>query len=151
MIDDNKNTVGRLISVLFRYGQIYIGKNLKTHGVGKGQYIFLIALYRQDGISQEELSTYAKVDKGTTAKALKKLEEEGYIIRKTCEKDKRSNNVYLTEKAIEVKPQMRKTLMDWTNILCAGFSDEEREYALTMLERMEENASKHILDNDISE
>ena len=110
---DARNTIPRWISLLYRYGQMYIGEHLKAYDIGKGQHIFLNALYKEDGLTQEDLADYLKIDKGTTAKALKKLEEQGYITRTVSEKDKRCNEVHLTEKALLIKEDVRKVLTDW--------------------------------------
>ena len=95
-MEEKKSSIGRSISLLYRYGQMFAGDRLKRHGVGKGQYIFLKALYREDGINQEALSDYLCIDKGTTAKAVKKLEAESYVERSVSSDDKRSYKVYLT-------------------------------------------------------
>jgi len=139
-MEENRNSLGRWIALLHRYKHAYIGRELKDYNIGKGQYIFLNALYKQEGISQEQLSDYLKIDKGTTAKAIKKLEEEEYVIRKIDEKDKRAYNLYLTEKAIRIKPAVRKAMKDWRDILYSGFTEEEKELALSLVERMGKNA-----------
>jgi len=150
-MSENRNSLARWISLLHRYGHIYVGKELKEYNISKGQYIFLNALYKQEGISQEQLSDYLKIDKGTTAKAIKKLEEEEYVIRKIDAKDKRAYNIYLTEKAIKIKPVVRKAMTDWIDILYSGFSEEEKELSLALLEKMGENAAAYTEDyfNDI--
>lgn len=142
-MSENKNSLARWISLLHRYGHIYVGKQLKEYNISKGQYIFLNALYKQEGISQEKLSDYLKIDKGTTAKAIKKLEEEAYVIRKVDVKDKRAYNIYLTEKAMKIKPIVRKAMTDWIDILYSGFSEEEKELSIALLDRMGENAAAY--------
>lgn len=139
---DTRNTIPRWISLLYRYGQMYIGEHLKEYEIGKGQHIFLNALYKEDGLSQEELADYLKIDKGTTAKALKKLEEQGYITRTVSEKDKRRNEVHLTDKALGIKDNVRKVLTDWRERLTHGLSEEEKKLALTILEKMGNNAAQ---------
>jgi len=139
-MNENRNSVARWISLLHRYGHMYVGRNLKQYNISKGQYIFLNALYKKDGLRQEQLSDYLKINKGTTAKAIKRLEEDEYIIRNVDKKDKRAYNVHLTDKAIKVKPMVRKAMTSWTNILFLGFSEEEKETCLALLERMGENA-----------
>ena len=140
-MNENKNSLARWISLLHRYGHVYVGRKLKRYNISKGQYIFLNALYKKDGIRHE-----LKIDKGTTAKAIKKLEDDEYIIRKVDAKDKRAYNVYLTEKALKMKPMIRKAMMNWTDILLSGFSEEEKEISLDLLERMGENATKFTHD-----
>lgn len=140
----NKDSFGRWISLIYRYGQTHISRRLKDYNIGRGQYIFLIALYEKDGISQEQLTDYLKIGKCTTARALKKLEENHYIIRKQDLMDKRAYKVCLTEKAYEVKPVIDLILTEWAHILSYNFSEEEKKIALNMFEKMAENASEKL-------
>jgi DNA-binding MarR family transcriptional regulator len=144
---DQRNSIPRWVSLLYRYGQMYIGDKLKHTEIGKGQHIFLNALYKADGLSQEELSAYLKIDKGTTAKALKKLEELGYVTRQVRDEDKRCYQVFLTDKALGIKEEVRNILMDWRKALAAGFSEEEERLAFEILEKMGINAAQFIEHN----
>lgn len=72
MIQSDKS-VGRYISILYRQAQAYISSQMKQYNIGSGQYSFLLVLYRNDGISQEELSDQLMIDKGTTARAIDKF------------------------------------------------------------------------------
>lgn len=146
---ENKHSIPRMISLIYRTGHIYIGKQLKEYNIGKGQYIFLNALYKKDNISQEELSSYLRIDKGTTAKALKKLEEEGLIERTADDKDRRANKVCLTEKAKLIRQDVRTVLHDWKNVLLTDFTEEEEELAFKILEKMCDNAENHVI-NDLN-
>ncbi|WP_409344442.1 MarR family winged helix-turn-helix transcriptional regulator [Paenibacillus sp. MBLB4367] len=141
---EHKYTIPRWISLLYRTGQTYIGNRLKHHEVGKGQFMFLNALYREDGLSQDEIADYLRIDKGTTAKALKKLEEQGYVTRQAREDDKRFNRVFLTAAALEIKDEVRGVLTDWRSLLTEGFTETEKEQALTLLERMGDNAARYM-------
>lgn len=97
--------IGKYVSEIYRHNMIVINKEFADLNIGAGQYIFLINLYRNEGIRQEEISENVKIDKGTTARAIKKLEEEGYVYRKVDEKDKRANRIFLTKKAINIKEE----------------------------------------------
>ncbi|UUZ82713.1 MarR family transcriptional regulator [Paenibacillus sp. P26] len=137
---EQRYTISRWVSLLYRYGQMYIGDRLKDYDIGRGQHIFLNALYKEDGLSQEELSSYLKIDKGTTAKAIKKLEEQGYVTRTIRDDDRRTYRIFLTGKALGIKDEVRGVLADWRNILSHGFTEEEKQAALDLLERMGRNA-----------
>jgi DNA-binding MarR family transcriptional regulator len=139
---DHKNSIPRWVSLIYRYGQMYIGDKLKHHEISRGQHIFLNALYKEDGLSQEEISSYLKIDKGTTAKALKKLEALGYVRRQVRDEDRRFNRVYLTEKALSIKDEVRAVLIGWRELLTDGFSEEQKELACDILEKMGSNASR---------
>ncbi|MFH5181716.1 MarR family winged helix-turn-helix transcriptional regulator [Paenibacillus sp. TAB 01] len=144
---DRQYTIPRWVSLLYRYGQMYIGDRLNDSDIGKGQYIFLNALYKQDGLSQEALSHELKIDKGTTAKALKKLEEQGYVLRKIRDEDKRSYRIFLTDKALRIKEEVRQVLIDWRHILSDGLTEQEQYAALELLEKMGRNAAAYFEGN----
>jgi DNA-binding MarR family transcriptional regulator len=139
---NKKEFVGKAISYLYRYEQIYIGKKIELYGIGSGQFPFLMRLYREDGINQERLSDYLKIDKGTTTRAIQKLVDEGYVFRQRDEKDKRSYRVFLTEKGKKLEPEMRKIVSEWEDILFFGFDDNQRKEVKNSLEIMFENVSR---------
>jgi DNA-binding MarR family transcriptional regulator len=139
-----KEFVGKAISYLYRYEQIYIGKKIEPYGIGSGQFPFLMRLYREDGINQESLSNYLKIDKGTTTRAIQKLVNEGYVFRQRDEKDKRSYRVFLTEKGKKLEPDLKKIVSEWEDILFFGFNDSKRKEIKNSLEIMFENVSQII-------
>ena len=99
----SREPIGKYISQLYRKGGTQISKEISTFGIGQGQLMFLTQLYKQDGISQEELTEILRIDKGTTARAIKKLEEENLVTRIKDEQDRRAYKVYLTEKAKSIE------------------------------------------------
>ncbi|AKB79740.1 Transcriptional regulator, MarR family [Methanosarcina horonobensis HB-1 = JCM 15518] len=137
-----KEFIGKAISYLYRYEQIFIGKKIEPYGIGSGQFPFLMRLYREDGINQESLSDYLKIDKGTTARAIQKLVDEGYVFRQRDEKDRRSYRVFLTEKGKKLEPDMKRIASEWEDILFSGFDDSQRKNITNSLGIMFENVLK---------
>lgn len=131
--------LGKYISILYRQGNAFLTKKYSKYNIGSGQYMFLIQLYGKDGLSQEELSSRLNIDKGTTARAIKKLEDEGYIIREIDEDDKRAYKIFLTEKAKEIREGFFKILGEWNNILTSGLTAEEVEIVLKLMKKVANN------------
>lgn len=92
-----------------------------------------------DGLSQEELTEILNIDKGTTAKSIKKLETEGFVMRVKDKNDKRINRVYLTPKALEIKDEFLSSINAWENTLTSNLSYAEKEQALTLLKKITYN------------
>ena len=134
-------SVGRFISCVNRYGKIHLHNELEPYHLGSGQFHFLMALYHKDGINQEHLAELLRIDKGTCARALKRLEDEGYVTRAIDTNDKRAYQIFLTEKAQQMRPVIWRILREWTKTLLTGFSEEEKELLFTFLERIAENAT----------
>ena len=50
MSKDKNESIGRWISLLHRYGNVYINEHLKDYHLGAGQYQFLATLYQNEGL-----------------------------------------------------------------------------------------------------
>lgn len=87
--------------------------------------MFLVNLYKNDGINQEDLAEILNIDKGTTARAIKKLEDEGFIRREKDERDKRAYKLYITDKAKEIKEEVYSILIEWEEVLLCDLTKEE--------------------------
>ena len=143
---NKRDSLGRWIAALFRYGRAYVEIEMKPHGIGKGQFPFLIRLLRDDGCSQDELAESLLMDKTVTARALAKLEKQGFILRRMDAHDSRIKRVYVTDKTRAIREEIFAAPRNWTRVLVRGFTPEERATALDLLERMAANAGREIKD-----
>lgn len=137
-----KNSIGRLISILHRQAQIYINCTLKEYGITSAEYAFLLYLYRKDGITQDELSTYLYIDKSATARAIKSLEEKGYVTRNKDDIDKRCNRVYISEKARACETEIKQRIHRWSEFLTEDMDEESIDMTFTILEGMVEKVER---------
>ena len=80
-----------------------------------------------------------KIEKGTTARALKKLEEQGFVTRIKDENDKRSNKIYLNDKAKDVREGVLDVLNDWNKEITKSLTEEEEEMLKSLLEKVCKN------------
>ncbi|MDP4095068.1 MAG: MarR family transcriptional regulator [Bacillota bacterium] len=137
---NQEQTIGRWISILYRYGQLYVSKKLEPYNIGRAQYVILLALYRKGGIKQEELVDYLKIDKGSIAKSIRKLEKESYIQRSIDLDDKRANKVFLTQKALDIMPLVLDAIKNWEEIIISGLSEGEKQSIENSLHKMAKKA-----------
>ena len=79
------------------------------------------------------------IDKGTTAKAIRRLEELNLIKRLKDSTDKRINRIYLTTKAINIKDEFFYILTKWENMLTKNLSSEELSMGLNILNKLSNN------------
>jgi DNA-binding MarR family transcriptional regulator len=128
--------IGRLVSILHRQSQIYFNYALKEYNITSAEYAFLMYLYRQDGLTQEELSSYLYIDKSATHRAIKSLEKKGYVIKAKDDEDKRYNRVYLSAKAKELKDEIRQRVRRWSEYLREGLEPETVNIVSDVLEKM---------------
>ncbi len=141
-----KDRFGKHISLIYRYSQIFFNSELKKYNLGSGQYIFLINLFQNNGISQEQLSDIVKIDKATTARAIAKLVKESYVIREVNDKDKRAYNLYTTPKAESIKNILFRILDSWNKIMLDNFTNEEKEILLKLTEKVGSNILNQAIE-----
>ncbi len=131
--------VGRYVSVASRYMASYISRRLEPLQMGPGQYMYLFALYREDGQSQQHLSDRLHVDKSATVGAINKLEAAGYVERRAVESDKRCYRIFLTPAGKALKPRLEEIMTDVQAQLTRGMSDEEQETLVQLMRRVTDN------------
>ncbi|MFY3790162.1 MarR family winged helix-turn-helix transcriptional regulator [Ureibacillus sp. MALMAid1270] len=105
----------------------------------RGQYLYLVRICENPGIIQEKLAEMIKVDRTTTARAIKKLEMNGFIEKKEDEQNKKIKKLYPTEKGMEVYPLIKRE-NDYSNrVALQGFSESEAKTILDLLIRVRKN------------
>lgn len=127
---------GRWISILYRQFQVYINSELKEINITSSEYIFLIKLFENGELNQEELSSIYYIDKAATARSIKRLEEKGYIIRYKDKNDKREYRICLTEKAMSVKKRIYDVLNSWDKRICNDINPKKLEEISVILKNM---------------
>ncbi len=133
---------GRWLSIIHRLGQVHLGQALEDWGVGPGQAAFLAELAREDGLSQEELSTLLRMDKGNTARRVAALERAGLVSRRMDPADRRLRRVSLTAAGRRAAGALAEAMAAWEGALTRGFSPAERQALPRLLQRMAVNAER---------
>ena len=101
--------------------------------------VVLRLLAHRDGMRQSELAQKAHLSAPTISATLRRMEEEGLITRRACEKDGRAVGVYLTETGRARHESMIAMLRTLDSVLMQGFDEAETRALADMLERMREN------------
>ncbi len=105
----------------------------------KGQYLYVVRICENPGIIQEKLAEMIKVDRTTAARAIKKLEMNGFIEKKPDPLNKKNKKLFPTEKGYQVYPFIKRE-NDYSNsIALEGFSESEMETIFNLLQRVRKN------------
>lgn len=111
----------------------------KEFELTKGQYLYLVRICEKPGIIQEKLAEMIKVDRTTAARAIKKLEMNGFIEKKDDEHNQKIKKLFPTEKGKKVYPFIRRE-NDYSNtVALEGFSETEVETIFNLLQRVRKN------------
>ncbi|MFW5976588.1 MAG: MarR family winged helix-turn-helix transcriptional regulator [Bacillota bacterium] len=107
---DKKEFIGKYLSIARRAHAALLDEKLKSYDISHGQILLLVTLYKEEGINQHRLCKIYDLDKAGVNRSMKKLKENGYIIKKPDTEDKRKKKIFLTEKAEKFKPRLIEIL-----------------------------------------
>ncbi|KYD03316.1 MarR family winged helix-turn-helix transcriptional regulator [Bacillus atrophaeus] len=111
----------------------------KEYNLTKGQYLYLVRICENPGIIQEKLAEMIKVDRTTAARAIKKLEMNGFIEKMDDEHNKKIKKLFPTEKGKDVFPVIKRENDHSNSVALAGFSEKEAETIFHLLQRIRKN------------
>ncbi|MFD2211693.1 MarR family winged helix-turn-helix transcriptional regulator [Virgibacillus halophilus] len=114
----------------------------KEYDLTKGQYLYLVRICENPGIIQEKLAEMTKVDRTTAARAIKKLEMNGFIEKKDDARNKKIKKLFPTEKGGNVYPFIIRENDHSNTVALAGFSKTEVETISKLLQRVRKNIEK---------
>lgn len=132
--------VNRYTSILYRCSRSFYDRRLEHFGVTSGLPFFLLRISEFPGLTLSELAEKGRFDKATTQRAVRKLEQMGYIKITTDPDDHRIRRMTLTDAARPVLEECYQMLEDWQNIITAGLSAEEIQVVEKLMEKVSDNA-----------
>ncbi|AMG72818.1 MarR family winged helix-turn-helix transcriptional regulator [Sphingopyxis granuli] len=131
-----ENSIGYLARITFRSFSRLLERGTLSHGVSSGQWRFLRQLWREDGITQRELSERVGMREPTTVVALKGLEKAGFITRRKTDADRRKTFIYLTPHAKKLEILLAPINAEVHQIATRGMSDEEVAQLQALMRRV---------------
>ena len=93
----------RQITKIAREVSKFTIRTLREDGIGTAEFDVIHAIRKNPGITQAAIREILALDKGAAARRAANLEAKGYLIRKANPADGRSQLLYATEKADQLK------------------------------------------------
>ncbi|NLD56882.1 MAG: MarR family transcriptional regulator [Methanomicrobiales archaeon] len=132
--------LGATVSITSRGRSVFLNDRLRPLGLSAGLFPVLMLLYKEQNIMQETLVRHYRLDKGTIARAVRKLEDAGYIRRITDPGNRRAVRLFLTVKGKEAAPLLRAIDREWEERILTGLSPEEKHYVQELMHTVARNS-----------
>lgn len=129
----------REIGMIARCLESIANIEFKDLNLNKGQFLYLVRICENPGIIQEKVAEMIKVDRTTAARAIKKLEQQGFIVKVRDEENKKIKKLYATEKGMQLNPFFERELEHSSNVILKDFTDEDKEKFYQYLVKMRKN------------
>lgn len=131
----------RDITEITRCGSQYRSDALAPLGLKACHASYLLEICRDPGISQDQLADRICINKSNIARQAAILEESGFITRTPSPRDKRVMELYPTQKALDLMPEIRRILGSWSRYLTQDLTEQERDQLAAILSKMKDRAT----------
>lgn len=121
---------------IFRNNQIHLDKMLKKFNLSSGSMPYLFILARKEGVSLHQLSRKIGNDKAMTTRTIKRLIELQYVYKVGKEGDCRAYQLYLTEKAKGLLPEINRKTQEIVDLITVDLSQEEKDITLSSMRKI---------------
>lgn len=98
-----------------RISRMY-NQKAQIHGITMS-YGFILMMVKKEGTPSTKLGPMMGMEPTSLSRTLKLMEDEGFILRKESEKDKRQVLIFLTEKGLEKRRIIRSSLLSFNEEL----------------------------------
>lgn len=132
------------ISLLAQSTKMYRDGVFGGRGITGVQVKYLLEVSNEEGVSQDMLAKRMMINKSNVARKLNELEENGFVKREQSAEDRRVMLVYLTEKGKALIPELHKENKRWSEILCEGLSESEKEELSVLSDKLIANARRYL-------
>lgn len=135
------NEVLREIGMIARALDSISNIEFKELDLNRGQYLYLVRIYENPGIIQEQLAELIMVDRTTISRAINRLQEKGFIYRQEDPINKKIKRLYVTEKGQELYPYIMRENEYSTQTALAGLTAADIQQLQEALRIVRENVS----------
>ena len=115
---------------------------LDVLGLYHGQPSVLNALWKQEGMTQSELSDALNRSPSTITKMVQRMEKAGFVERRDDPSDERISRVYLTETGRNVRSAVEDVWQSFAAQAFEAFTEDELAHFHTLLERLYHNIAE---------
>ena len=128
----------RKISRIARVANRFSTRMMRKQGIGPAEFDFVLTVRHHPGITQAEICQKLELDKGAAARQVANLETKGYLRREPNPDDGRSQLLFVTGKADELKSSkahLEEAFYEW---LTEPLSEDEQAQLARMLDILEQ-------------
>ena len=135
MAFQKERSAGFLANHMARLFANGLQQRIRPLGLAPAQFMTLLALWDEDGLTQRELVQRLSVEQATMANTLIRMERDGLIERRSHPEDGRSQSIHLTAKAVGLREPATQAARAQNEAALADLSEDERMLFLDLMRR----------------
>jgi DNA-binding MarR family transcriptional regulator len=131
---DVEKSIGFLLSKGYQRAWAILREEIEPYDLTPPQFALLSFLWRQDGLTQVELSEKGQIDRSTVGGLIDRLERGGLLERRQHPQDRRAYKIHLTEQGKALEDTLTACAERSLQRFTAGLSEAEIVELRRMLE-----------------
>lgn len=139
---DETRGLGFLITEAARLFRLEFDERAKALKLTRSQWLALMRIRRQEGISQRELAEQLEIRPITLTRILDRLVTKGWVERRPHPTDRRARALYLTRKAKPYTDQLRALAQGVRQKAFKGVSATDLQRVRKLLEQVKQNLAR---------
>ena len=124
------NRFGEILYVLHKNNRKYLNDSLSQYDLNLLQAMCILTIDQKSDITQQELTEMLYLTKSGIAKAINKLQDDGFIIKERSKKDNRKFVLKLTQKGEDIIPTLNAINEEWEDKI--GLTDLDDDFIATL-------------------
>jgi DNA-binding MarR family transcriptional regulator len=139
MIQSEEGKIGRRLMNVCRMRGKMADQLMENKRLFRGQGILLMVISQNGGLTQSEIADWLKISPAAATKVIKRLEQEGYLERRSDEKDDRVSRVFIRPEGLAVIEDVQSSFKRLDDKTFKGFTEEDLVNFSNFLVRIQEN------------
>lgn len=121
------------LSVADRFAKLYLDDQLALLGLNSSQHTYLLKICAHPGILQDSLLESVYVHPSNIVRMIAALEKKGFLTRVPYDRDKRTWQLYPTQKALDCFEPIQAACAKTEAVLMDAMQPEEKEVLYKLL------------------
>jgi len=130
-----------LLGETARIWRTKLDQRLRPLGLSQAKWLVLLHLsLAKRALTQKELSERLSIEGPSLVRLLDRMEQEGWVMRKSSNLDRRAKTIHQTAKAVEMTREIKRIAKAVRHELLQGINEEALNQAATILRQIKQRA-----------
>lgn len=144
---ENKDCISLWISKAHLKLKNSLAQKLRKYNLTVEQRLILMYLYENESMTQREICKETLSEASNVTVTLKRMEQNGFIVKSKHPNDKRTTLISVTQKARDIEEEMQELGDDNLDTLLKDVDDKEKEIAVKVMKQIYQKALKEEFDS----
>ncbi len=137
--------------MISKYHHRFLEERFKGMAINRSEAPYLKMIYKHNQIKMNDLIQKFFYHKSHTTRAIKRLVEDGYVVKTIDPEDKRGFILTITDKGKAIGAKLVQIISDWDKLMSSFLEKEEQEFIEKLAEKIYRKLREYYGEDDTYE